>query len=52
MTLLMMVIALFLTVYTFIHAKSIWKQDSKLAGFVVGLLGCAYLPLIIWLSIR
>lgn len=45
-------IAIVLTYYTFLCAISVWKQENKFAGIVVGLIAISFIPMVIWLNFR
>ncbi len=41
--------SIYLTIYTFIYSKLIWKEESKFGGVMIGMLAVSFLPLSVWI---
>lgn len=50
MRLLFICLSLYLTGYTFVYAKLVWKKDSKPAAVAIASLMLTFLPLAIWIA--
>lgn len=52
MSWLFMIFPLYLTYYTLMYAKLVWKEGRKLASTVIALLAFSLTALSIWLKVR